>query len=126
MINITDPANPSPVASVFDDQDGFDALGAAYDVKAATIDGRTYALVTSYYDDAVQVIRHNRSGQRRSPVSSAAYGEEGFAGLHGALDVEVITISDRIYAVVIGISVMQVIDITDPASPSPVVSVMEQ
>ena len=125
VINITDPASPVPVAGIFDNQDGFDALGAAYDVKATTIDGTTYALVTSYREDAIQVINITDPASP-VPVSSAAYGEEGFSGLHGALDVEVITISDRIYAVVIGISVMQIIDITDPASPVPVVSVMEQ
>ena len=56
VIDITNPKNPTPKSSIFDGQNGFNALDSPYGITVSEIDDRTYALVTSLYRDGVQVI----------------------------------------------------------------------
>ena len=124
IINITDPAAPTPVSSIVNGQGGFDAFVYPYDVKATTISGHPYALATSYWNDAVHII-DIADPAAPTLVSSVFDGQGGFDALYGPLEIEVVEISGRIYAVVMSISVVQIIDITDPAAPIPVVSILE-
>ncbi len=125
IIDITDPASPQPVSSVFNGQDGFDALDGANDVELVAISGRTYALVASL-GDAFQIMDVTDPASP-APISSAFNGQDGFDALAGASDVEAYAVSGRIYAVVTSNwdNAVQIIDITDPASPQPVSSVMD-
>ena len=124
IIDITDPAAPTPAASIVDGEGGFDALIYPHDVKATTISGHPYALTTSYWEDAVHII-DIADPAAPTLVSSVFDGQDGFDGLYGPLEIEFIEISSRTYAVVMSISVVQIIDITDPAAPTPVASILE-
>ena len=56
IIDISSPTLPVPISSVFDGRGSFDALYRASDIEVATISGKSYALVASWADDAIQVI----------------------------------------------------------------------
>ena len=56
IMNITDPANVTPVYSIKDGENGFDVLKDARDITVVVIDSKTFALVTSAGDDGVQII----------------------------------------------------------------------
>ena len=56
VVDVTDPARPAPVAAVFDDSGGFDALRGAHDAEVFGVDGRTYAVVAAMDDNGVQVM----------------------------------------------------------------------
>ena len=56
IIDITDPANPTPTAGVIDGKGGFDELGGASSVTTVQIGQNYYALVASSRDDGVQII----------------------------------------------------------------------
>ena len=56
VVDITDPRNPEPVATVSDGQNGFDGLRGASGLGVFATDDSAYLLVTSYLDDAVQII----------------------------------------------------------------------
>ena len=56
IIDITDPSNPSPAASVDSDDARFGGFPFPEDVTAVTIDSRTYALVASYAGNGIQII----------------------------------------------------------------------
>ncbi|SVE03181.1 uncharacterized protein METZ01_LOCUS456035, partial [marine metagenome] len=55
VIDITDPFNPSYVNEMEDD--GAVNLDGAKGVAITTIDGNTYAVVTAYDDDGIEIIR---------------------------------------------------------------------
>jgi len=55
VIDITDPTNPSYVNEMEDDADK--VLDGAKGVVITTIDGVTYAVVTAYDDDGIEIIR---------------------------------------------------------------------
>ena len=124
IIDITDPASPSPVASVTDSAD-YPELDGARGIAIHTIGGSHYALVASLFDNGVQIIDITDPASP-SPVAhvtdSTAYPE-----LNGAADIAVHTIGGRHYALVAAEydDGVQIIDITDPASPSPVASVTD-
>ena len=57
IIDITDPYHPTPASAITDGEDGFTELNGAYDVTAITIDSSIFALVTSQYDDGIQIVK---------------------------------------------------------------------
>ncbi len=124
IIDVTDPASPVPASSVFDGQDGFDALDGAIDITVAEISGRTYAFVAALDDDAVQIIDVTDPASP-VPASSVFDGQGGFDALAEANGVAVAEISGRTYVLVAASDIdgVQVIDVTDPASPVPASSV---
>ena len=56
IMDITDPARPAPVSSVFDYSDGFSALYGAIGVEAYDMEGSTYAIVTAMADGGIQIM----------------------------------------------------------------------
>ena len=74
IINITDPSNPSPAASVgsFDTRFGNFALPEA--ITAVTIDSKTYVLVASYSSNSVPIIGVDLTF---GPVLTSATFDEG-------------------------------------------------
>ena len=122
IIDVTDPTAPMHVASIRDGEDGFEGLGGGAVVVVTTISDNTYALVAGYTDNAVQIIDVTDPAAP-APVSSFADGEGGFEGLEGPYDIEILTVSGATYAFVVGWleDAIQVVDISDPASPVPVV-----
>ena len=120
IIDITDPAMPTPTAAILDDAGGFTTLDIAADVAIASISGRTYAVVPSYGDHGVQIINITNPAM---PTPTAAVTDDigGFTTLKGANEVAITTISNRTYAVVASYfdDGIQIIDITNPAMPTP-------
>ena len=118
--------SPVPVASFFDG-DVYDALGNAHSVSTVVIDGYTYALVTGNGDAGVQIVNITDPG---SPTPAASFfdgdevGGRTYDALDGAFDVATITIDGYTYALVTGNydAGVQIVNITDPGSPTPVAS----
>ena len=126
IIDITDPADPAPIAGITDGIRGFTELGGAVDVEIIQMTGRTYALVTGYHDDSVQIIDIT-DPQAPAPVAAITDGIDGFDKLNGAVDVEIIQMTGRTYALVTGYhdDSVQIIDITDPQAPAPVAAITD-
>ena len=121
IINITDPSSPSPVASVRDDQDS--RLGGAIDVTTAIIGSSTYALVAAQADGAVQIIDITDPSSP-DPVAFAQDGSGGFDKLRYPESIAIVTFGSSTYALVASYTDgIQIMDITDPSSPSPAASV---
>ena len=126
IIELTDPASPTAVSSAADGMGGFDVLDGAQFVDTFTIAGRTYVAVTAYTDDGVQIIEITDPASPTA-VSSAADGVGGFDELDGPRGVDTFTIAGRTYAMVVACvdDGVQIIELTDPASPSPIASLTD-
>ena len=120
VIDVTDPTAPVPVASLRDGEGGFEALAGPFDIEMVTASGTPYALVVGWSDGAVQVIDMS---DPTSPVPVAAIhdGMGGFEALAAAIGIAIVDTQDGTYALVASTSdnAIQVIDVTDPTSPSP-------
>jgi hypothetical protein len=127
IIDISDPTNPTSVGRVIDDS-GTKKLNDPYDVAITTIGDSTYAVVTSYTDDGIQIIDISDPA---SPSATTYLGDSGgnhrclaasHRCLNGPVDVEIATIGSSTYAVVAGSldDGIEIIDISTPASPSSV------
>ena len=125
IIDITLPASPVPVAAITDGVNGFTELDGADGVAIAEISGRTYAVVVAWLDDGVQIMDITDPASP-VPVAGVAASDE-FPQLEGPDDVTIVQTAERTYAVVAssGVSGIQIIDITDPAAPSPAASIAD-
>ena len=119
IIDVTDPANPLPVAGIFDGQDGFDALASADSIGVAAVSEGVYALVASATDYAIQIIDVT-DPSNPLPAASLFDGQDGF-DLGSPSGIAILTTSDKTYALVANLfsNSLQIIDITDPADPLP-------
>ena len=126
IINLTDPATPTAVSSVTDSVGGFDELNGAWGVDTFEIAGRTYAAVTAYIDNGVQIINLTDPATPTA-VSSVTDGADGFNTLNTAWGVDTFEIAGRTYAAVtaVGDDGVQIINLTDPATPTAVSSVTD-
>ena len=117
VIDLTDPADPVPVAGLADD--GRVALAGAYDVDAFAAGAGTYAVVASASDDGLQVIDLTSPAD---PVPVASITDDQVMALDGAVAVDTIRIGSGTYAVVASPNDdgLQIIDLTSPAEPVPV------
>ena len=57
IIDITDPYNPTPASTITKDVNGHADLFDAISVTPVTIDSSIFALVTSQYDDGIQIVK---------------------------------------------------------------------
>ena len=139
IIDITTPSSPTAVASVTDNSTenptDYTKLDGAYSVTTAKIpvngaDGH-YALVASFFDDGVQIIDITDPS---SPTAVASVTDcdvdctaTDYPVLEGAISVTTTTIDSRHYALVASSTDdgVQIIDITDPSSPTAVASVAD-
>ena len=124
IINITDPASPDSVAAIADGS-GY-TFDGPFDVEAVMISSRTYALVTNYDGDSVQIIEISRS-MYPSPIATIEDGKGGFTTLDGATDIEILHQGAKFYALVAAEEDdgIQIINITNPYEPSAVASVID-
>ena len=125
IINITNPASPSPVASV-NENEAYPELSGAESITTAQIGDYHYALVAARYDDGVQIINITNPA---SPTAVASFDDGDSDGAGGTFDeldepvtVTTTQIGDSHYALVASYedSGVQIINITDPASPTAV------
>lgn len=124
IIDISDPNSPSPVSSMTDGVNGFDELDGVSGITSVVIDDRTYALVASYNDDGIQIIDITTP---ITPVAVASITDDDFMILNGASSVTTIVINDLTYALVasFGDDGVQIIDISNPSSPTLVSSMID-
>ena len=119
LLDITDPGEPVLGVLIRDGQYGFEAVRDPLSLDAVTIGDSPYILVSSYFENAVQVIDVTDPD---SPAPAAALfdGVDGYelGGPHG---IKAVRIGDETFAVVAAAydSSISIIDITDPRSPSP-------
>ena len=131
IVDITDPASPVPVAS-FDNGETvagktYQELGGADDVVVVEIGSKTYALVVGTSGDGVQIVDVT---DPTSPAPVAAFDDgdtvsgKTFDELDGATAITIVEIGSGTYALVAASDDdgVQIVDITDPASPVPAAS----
>ena len=125
IINITNPASPTATASVTHDSD-FDELDAPRFIVTTAIGASTYALVAAATDDGVQIIDITDPASPTA-TASVAHNVGGFDRLDGAYSVATVTIDGSHYALVAAEASdgVQIIDITNPASPTATASVTD-
>ena len=126
IIDITDPENPAAVSSVTDGIDSFDTLAGTEGITTVTIGQSTYALATSFTDDGIQIMDIT-DPENPTDVPSVTDGISGFDELDGATGITTVTIGQSTYALVASFEDdgIQIIDITDPATPIAVSSVTD-
>ena len=122
IINVTDPSNPSPVYDITGNDGGYVKLNGAWFVTTTTIGSSTYALVTVYTGDKVQIINIT-DPTSPSPVANITDGTKYASMVHeshhywhfGSFTYALVT-AFRDHGV-------QIINITDPELPSPVANI---
>ena len=130
IINITDPASPSPVAAI-SDGGAYTALFGARSVATVQMGTSHYALVASQFDNALQIINITDPASPSAVAAlfdSTTANPSNYTALDGASYVTTTEIGTSHYALVVsffGDSGLQIIDITDPASPSAVAAVTD-
>ena len=81
VINITNPASPVPVSSMAEGAGGFHELYTASGVAAAAVGRSLYALVTSFYDNGLQIVGIEAAAPNLPPefppIPDAAVDETG-------------------------------------------------
>ena len=116
IIDITDPAAPTPAAAITDDTGGFTELSKVWDVAITQIAGRTYAVVAASGDDGVQIIDITDPAAPTlaapAPVAAITDDTGGFTALKGANSVAIAQISGRTYAVATGSEGVEIINIS--------------
>ena len=121
IIDVTNPASPTAVAAETDGQNGFNALDGAVRVATHTIGDSHYALITAYFESAVQIVDITTPS---NPTVAATLrdGQGGFNRLREPWDIATHTIGGKHYALVASPwdNVVQIIDISDPTDPQPV------
>ena len=123
IIDITDPNNPTPVASIGDGEDGFEELKGARYVTTVTIDSSTYALVSASADHGVQIINITTPS---SPSPVAHVSNAAGLALQDPRGIATLTTGSSTYALVAAHSgFVQIINITTPSSPVPVANVRD-
>ena len=119
ILNMDNPEMPVQIHAI---KDGIDlALSSATGIELVQINTRTYALVVSNNDDAMQIIDITHP-QLPFPVSTVQKSGTEYSGLSGPHYVAALQVEGATYAFVTSPSIdsVQVIDITNPSQPSPV------
>ena len=118
IINIDNPEMPIQTLVINDGADV--SLFTATGIELVEINTRTYALVASSLDNAMQIIDITHP-QLSFPVSTV-HMSTNYSGLVGPHYVAALQVEDATYAFVTSPSTnsIQVIDITNPSQPNPV------
>ena len=127
IIDISDPSDPQATALIANGNE-FTALRKPRSVATAVIDGKTYALVAAYGGGGgVQIIDISDPSSPQ-PIAAIKDGTQvggtRFTTLAGAFDITTVVVGGRTYALVAAYhdAGVQIIDISDPSSPQPVVA----
>ncbi|MBI1657309.1 MAG: hypothetical protein IS632_00820, partial [Thaumarchaeota archaeon] len=121
VLNLTDPADPVPVAHITDDS--MVALAGAYDVGIFAAGSGIYGVVASASDDGLQVLNLTDPAD---PVPVAHITDDNTVALDGVVAVDTIRIGSGIYAVSASPNDgLQVLNLTDPADPVPVAHITD-
>ena len=129
IINITNPARPSPVADITDstaaDPTDYHVLDGAFSITTTQIGSSHYALVAAANNDGVQIINITNPASP-SAVAGITNGTD-YPVLGGAFSITTTQIGSSHYALVAAYDGdgVQIINITDPASPTPVAGITD-
>ena len=127
IINVSNPSDPSLVTSITNDAPY--ALNPPSDISTVTLDSSTFALVTSYSDDSVQIIDIT-DPYNLILLSTITNGMGNYTALDGPLFLTTVTIDSSTFALVTGVSDngmngIQIINITDPYNPTPASAIID-
>ena len=124
IINITDPASPTPVAA-FNDGATYTELLGAYSITTTQIGDSHYALVTGFSDHGVQII--NITDIANPAPAAALQTSRAYSALLSPTSVTTVQIGDSHYALVASkrANGVQIINITDPVRPLPVTALID-
>ena len=125
IINITDPYNPTSASAITDGKDNYAELYGASSITTVTIGTSTYALVAAYDDFGVQIIDIT-DPYNPAPVSNITNGGD-YTALSYAIDITTVKFNESTFALVVSefSNGVQIIDITDPYAPTPVVAIFD-
>ena len=117
MIDITNPADPRPASLIRGGEKGYDLLHSIADVDTIKVGERSLLVAAGYRMDAVIVVDIS---DPYNPVRlSGLRGGEGGGYMHALEDVHAVSIGDGAYVVAASAKdSAQIIDITNPESPS--------
>ena len=130
IMDMTDPARPIQMSEIFGGSDGLGDLNDARDLEVFGMDGRTYCIVTAGQDNGVRIIDIT-DPESPVPISSVFDGSWRSGALKNVDDVEVFGADGRTYAVVTVLATgdgdgrVQIMDITDPARPVPMSTIVD-
>ena len=124
IVNITDPANPTAVAN-FTAGDTYPVLRDPASITTARIGPYHYALVAATLDDGVQIVNITNPASP-APVANLTDGDT-YPALNGAKSITTAQIGPYHYALVAAAaySGVQIVNITNPASPAPVANLAD-
>ena len=118
ILNVSDPHSPRPMGSASDGVDGFDVLNGANGISIFSLRGSTYAAVSSYLDNGVQMIDVSDPSVPVA-VGAATNGAGGFWNLKGPTSVATFVMGARTFAIATCFEAngVQIIDVSDPQHP---------
>ena len=135
IIDISTPAVPQHVTAItHDDTDSdgnrYSVLNGAAAITTVVIAGKTYALVVATRSDGVQIIDISDPDD---PKATAAIVDDNkddnspYTTLDGARDISTVVVADKTYALVVAgrDDGVQIIDISDPAAPKAVATIVD-
>ena len=122
IVDITDPAEPLPVAVIPSASDSSSYSFALQDIAIHDISNKTYALVHNLH--VVQMVDITDPAEPL-PVAFLPYDSHGFTTFSHVTAVDAYDVSGGTYAVVAGRSGVQIINITHPDNPVPVASALD-
>ena len=142
IVDITNPAEPLPVAVLSHDADGLALMGQPKSVDTYDASGRAYAVVGGAYGEAVRIVditnpadpvlvapaldedgsAYAMAPQAAHRMAVPANGARTYAESDGVSDIAIHDVANRTYAVVAGAGDdgVRIIDVTQPDSPFPV------
>ena len=115
IIDVSDPANIVALDAETDGVNGFNVLESPGHVDVFTIGSSTYAIVTAFNDQGVQIIDVSNP---TDIVAKDTLVDTNLLELIGAHGVDTFTIGSSTYAIVTGYldDGVQIIDVSDPAN----------
>ena len=121
VLDMSEPYLPEVVYTMTDDSGGYERLKGASDIETVTISGRTFAVITAFEDDGVQIVDVTDPA-RPKPVASVTDDFDGYETLRGARGLDIVSISGHTYAAVASYNedAVQIIDLVNPYLPLPV------
>lgn len=117
VVDMSNPAEPLPVSLIQDGRGGFEDLSGVIEVELVHISGIPYAVVVAQSDEAVHVVSLEDPSDPM-PVTVIRDSQDGF-DLVSLQGIEIVSTGDGILLVVCSYedNAVQIIDITEPATP---------
>ncbi len=119
IIDVTDPDNPEPAGQLRDDGDASLLLSTSFGIDTFTINGNTYAAVTSRSEGGLQIIDVT---DPHNPAPAGRLTDDPSLLLRFTHGVDTFVLGNHTYAAVTsrGEDGLQIVDVSDPASPEDV------